>query len=92
MPVILCTIPETHNPKAPVKEPAREAINAGIRAFAAERENVKLCDVEKALLGSDGKFNEANFGQDKLHLAEPGYELWAAAIKPIFEQLQIKGE
>ena len=92
LPVILCTIPETHNPKAPVKEPSREAINAGIRGLASERENVELCDLEKALLGSDGKFNEANFGQDKLHLAAPGYELWAGALKPIFEQLQIKGE
>jgi lysophospholipase L1-like esterase len=90
LPVILCTVPETQNPKAPVKEPQRQAINAGIREQAAARENVELCDVEKAAADADGKFNPANFGPDKLHFGPAGYARWTAALQPIFEKLQIK--
>lgn len=91
LPIVVCTVPETQNPKAPVKEPQRQAINEGIRKLAEERDNVELCDLDKALL-TDGKFDEANFGADKLHLAAPGYARWSAALKPVLDQLNVKAE
>ena len=92
MPVILCTIPETHHATAPVKEPQRLAINEGISKLADERENVTLCDLAKALLGSGGSFDAGNFGPDKLHLGAAGYDCWAAALQPIFARAQGRSE
>jgi len=87
MPVILCTVPMTQNPKAPVKENDWKALNAGIRELAASRENVELCDLEKALLDAEGNFDPTNYRDDQLHLAAPGYEKWKAALKPLLEKV-----
>jgi lysophospholipase L1-like esterase len=44
-PLVLCTIPSSASPKAPVKPDARQAINEGIRKIASEHKSAHFCDL-----------------------------------------------
>ena len=54
MPVVLCSIPSSANPKAPVKPDDRKAMNEGIRKMAAEHKNTQFCDLFTATANADG--------------------------------------
>ena len=80
MPVVLCTVPPSANPKAPVRADDRQQLNAGIARIAQERENVSLCDVYTAFANPDGSPIREYLGSDVLHLIGPGYERWAQIL------------
>ena len=86
-PVILCTIPPSANPKAPVKEADRLALNARIKALAAGKPHVGLCDVYAAAANTDGTPRGELFVEDKLHFSTAGHQRVAEALKPIHEKL-----
>lgn len=90
MPVILCTIPPSANPKAPVKSEDRKAMNEGIKKLAAENKNAHFCDLYTALAKEDGSPIPEYFAEDKLHLSPAGHKKWAQLLMPIFEKLQLK--
>ena len=90
VPIVLCTLPPRDNPKAPMKPGAYDELNARIVKLAAGKERIVLVDLAKILATADGKFAAENFSEDRLHIAEPGYEKWAAAVKAAFEKLGIK--
>jgi lysophospholipase L1-like esterase len=90
MPVVLCTIPPSANPKAPIKAGDRTAMNQGIRKIASERKNTYFCDLFAATANEDGSPKLECFAPDKLHLASPGYAKWIELLTPIFEKLNLK--
>src|SRR5205823_5411876 len=45
MPVVLCSIPPSANPKAPVKPEDRQAMNEGIQKLASEHKDTRFCDL-----------------------------------------------
>ncbi len=90
VPIVLCTLPPRDNPKAPMKPGAFEDLNARIAKLAASRESIVLVDLAKLLAGPDGKFAAENFTEDRLHIAEAGYQKWTAAVQKAFDQLAIK--
>ncbi|OGV37134.1 MAG: hypothetical protein A2X48_04805 [Lentisphaerae bacterium GWF2_49_21] len=90
LPVVLCTTPPSANPKAPVKLSERQSLNAKILKYAEGRKNVAICDLYAVMANEDGTPKPEFFGEDKLHLAVPGYEKWTEMIKPVFEKLGIK--
>jgi len=89
LPVVLCTIPPSANPKAPVKANDRQAMNDGIRKMASEHKNTHFCDLYTAAANADGSPNPDYFVADKLHLSDAGHARWAELLTPIFEKLKL---
>ena len=89
MPVVLCSIPPSANPNAPVKPEARQAMNQGIRQQAGERKNTYFCDLYGSLANEDGSPRLEFYFDDKLHLNDAGHGRWAALLTPTIEQLKL---
>jgi len=90
LPVILCTLPPTDNPKAPVMQADRLAVNAGITALAQEDRHIGFCDVYRAMANADGSPNLDFFGPDKLHFSTTGHVKVAELIKPVLKNLNVE--
>lgn len=90
MPVVLCTIPSSANPKAPVKANDRTTINEGIQKLAAEHKNTRFCDLYTALANADGTPRLEYYANDKLHLNDAGHARWAELLTPIFDKIKLK--
>ena len=79
--VLTAMFPRRQNPEL---EPAIDRINQALQATASERRvtfvniNAKLVDQHGILLKT--------MSDDGLHLNEPAYEIWAAALKPTLYQ------
>lgn len=58
------------------------AANSLIRDYAAEDGRIEFLDVDKPMLGPDGKPREELFVKDGLHLSREGYDLWDRLIRP----------
>jgi lysophospholipase L1-like esterase len=89
-PVILCSIPPSANPKAPIKPESRQAMNEGIRKMAAAHKDTSFCDLYAALANPDGSPKLENYFEDKLHMNDAGHAKWAALLIPIFEKLKLQ--
>ena len=61
------------------------AANALIRKQCEVGEKMVFVDVDKPMLGEDGKPREELFVKDGLHLNEKGYAIWDALVKPHLE-------
>ncbi len=61
------------------------ATNALIRDDAARDPRLVFVDVEKPMLGPDGRPRPELFLPDGLHLNAKGYELWTALLRPHLE-------
>lgn len=90
MPVVLCTLPPSANPKAPVKQPDRLALNEKIKALAAGHKQVGLCDLYPAMATDEGLPKPEYFGEDKLHFVAAGHTEKARLLLPVFGTLNIK--
>ena len=87
LPIVLCTVAPSANPKAPMKPGAREDLNDRIRKLGKSTAHVEVLDLFALLAGPDGMPVPENFGPDKLHFAGPGYVKWAGALRPILDKL-----
>lgn len=56
--------------------------NALIRAEAEKAPHTVFIDVEKPMLGPDGKPRPELFQRDGLHLNDEGYKLWTSLVRP----------
>jgi lysophospholipase L1-like esterase len=65
--------------------PAIRKINERIAALADGR-RIRVVNINDQLADSTGRLLPG-VSSDGLHLDEPGYEIWAQALKPIFEEL-----
>jgi lysophospholipase L1-like esterase len=65
----------------------REA-NRLIREHVAEQKSDKLLflDIEKPMLGADGKPRADLLQADGLHLNKQGYELWTRLLRPLISE------
>ena len=89
MPIVLCTIPPSAHPKAPVKAESRKAMNEGIRKTASQGKNTHVCDLYAALAEADGSPKLEYFADDRLHMNAAGHAKWAELLTPIFEKLKL---
>ena len=89
--IVLCTLPPSNNPKAPVKVPEKQALNAKILKLAEGKANVAVCDLYAAMANAEGTpAKPEDFAADQLHLAAPGYAKWVELLKPAFEKLKVQ--
>ncbi|MCX7009818.1 MAG: GDSL-type esterase/lipase family protein [Kiritimatiellaeota bacterium] len=90
MPVVLCTIPPRDSKEAPAKPGAYPDLNGRIKKLGEGKANVVVLDLFTLLAQPDGKPIPDCFAKDHLHLAPPGYEKWAAVLRPMLEKLGVK--
>lgn len=90
MPIVLCTVPPRDSAAAPAKAGAYPDTNGRIAKLGAGKQNVAVLDLYTVLCNAEGKPELTNFAQDKLHLAAPGYEKWAEALRPVLAKLGVK--
>lgn len=67
--------------------PRMQAANALIRELCEKQPHLTFVDVATPLLNSDGQPRAELYLQDKLHLSEAGYEIWARIVTPVIEKL-----
>jgi lysophospholipase L1-like esterase len=87
-PVVLCSIPPSANPKAPVKASDRKAMNEGIAKIASERANTYFADLYAVLAKDDGSPKLEYYAADKLHMNDAGHKKWAELLEPIFAKVE----
>lgn len=90
LPIVLCTVAPRDNPTAPTKPGAHADLNARIAKLGAGKANLIVLDLVPPLGTSVSQPVLENFAADHLHLAEPGYQKWAAALRPVLERLGVK--
>ena len=90
MPVVLCSIPPSANPQAPVKADDRKAINEGLRKLAADRPTRRFCDLSAAMAAEDGSPKAEYFCDDKLHMNDLGHSKWSELLKPILNEMNVR--
>jgi lysophospholipase L1-like esterase len=66
--------------------PEIEKINANL-AKLADGKAVRYLNINDKLADKDGTLRDGMMMRDKLHPAEPGYQVWADALKPILREL-----
>jgi Lysophospholipase L1 and related esterases len=84
-PLILCTIPQSSQPDAPLKPGARERVNEGIKQIAAEDNSIIILDLDAAFQNLDGTQNLDYFAKDRLHLGPKGYDKWTELLTPLLQ-------
>lgn len=82
---VLCTVPPSANPKAPIREGELKALNAGLRSLAASDARVELVDLYAATIDADGQPDIRWFKDDRLHLNPAGYARWKEALTPVLK-------
>lgn len=82
VPVVLCTVPPSANPKAPVDEQQRRLLNEGLRQLAKDTKLVSIVDLYAATVTADGTPNLQYFNSDQLHLSAAGHARWKQALLP----------
>ena len=89
LPIILCTVPPRDASPYPTQPGAHSDLNTRLKQLAADR-NVTLLDLYTGMLTPDGAFEPRYYGQDRLHIAAPGYARWAELLRPAVARLGIK--
>jgi lysophospholipase L1-like esterase len=56
-----------------------------LREYDKQDSKMVLIDIEKQMLGSDGKPNPELFVPDGLHMTPKGYVIWTAATMPFLK-------
>jgi GH35 family endo-1,4-beta-xylanase/lysophospholipase L1-like esterase len=80
--IVTAVFPRTQNGEL---APAIRKINEHIAALA-DGKRIRFLNINDQLADSTGRLLP-EVSSDGLHLAESGYEIWAQALKPIFEEL-----
>ncbi len=65
--------------------PAIKEINFRLQSLANER-RIRFLNINSQLSDAEGRFLPGH-SSDGLHLEKPGYEVWAAALRPVFEEI-----
>ena len=90
IPVVLCSIPPSANPKAPYKVEDRTTMNEGLRKIASERKNTYFCDLYVAMANEDGSPKTEFFNADKVHMTDAAHTKWAELLRPILAELKLQ--
>jgi lysophospholipase L1-like esterase len=83
--LVLCTVPPSANPKAPIRESELQQLNAGMRALASSHQRVELVDLYAATIDANGQPDVRWFKADRLHLNPAGYARWKALLAPVLQ-------
>jgi lysophospholipase L1-like esterase len=82
VPVVLCTVPPSANPKAPVDEQQRRLLNQGLQQLGKDTKHVSVVDLYAATVTADGTPELQYFNPDQLHLSAAGQARWKQVLLP----------
>jgi lysophospholipase L1-like esterase len=82
VPVVLCTVPPSANPKAPVDEQQRRLLNQGLQQLGKDTKHVSVVDLYAATVTADGTPELQYFNPDQLHLSAAGHARWKQVLLP----------
>ncbi len=85
VPVMLCTVPPSANPKAPVDEQQRRLLNDGLRKIAQQTKHVSVVDLFAATATAQGAPDSRYFNSDQLHLSPAGHARWKQVLQPALQ-------
>jgi lysophospholipase L1-like esterase len=60
--------------------------NAMVKAYCAKEKHLVFMDIERQMLGPDGKPNPDLLIADGLHMTPAGYRIWTAALTPLLKE------
>ena len=60
--------------------------NAMVKAYCAKEKHLVFMDIERQMLGPDGKPNPDLLVADGLHMTPAGYRIWTAALTPLLKE------
>lgn len=63
--------------------PKMQRVNNGLAKRAQKTERICYIDIATPMLQADGTVDPNLFVSDGLHLNQSGYDVWAAAVKPV---------
>jgi lysophospholipase L1-like esterase/dienelactone hydrolase len=64
-------------------------VNALIKERFKDKESIVICDTYAVFVNGDTNLPKTGYTSDNIHPVEAGYQAWAAALKPIFQQLKL---
>ena len=83
--IALCGVPPGgKTPDHPHRAPLRD-LNRRLAAFADPDHEIFFIDLYDRMLNPDGTLSNAML-TDNVHLAEPGYRIWAELLQPYLEK------
>jgi lysophospholipase L1-like esterase len=88
-PIVLCTVPPSANPKAPIREGELKTLNAGLRALASNEPRIELVDLFAATVDANGHPDVRWFKDDRLHLNAAGYARWKEMLTPALQAVGV---
>ena len=63
--------------------PEMKKVNEAVGQWTQSEKRVFLVDVEKVMLGEDGKPRQELLQKDGLHMTEEGYAAWTKLVTPL---------
>lgn len=60
-------------------------VNGKIEEYCRGKQHLHFLDIDKPMLGSDGKPDPSLFLEDGLHMNETGYRIWSEMLMPLLE-------
>jgi lysophospholipase L1-like esterase len=61
------------------------AANAKVKDYTTKHPNLVFVDIEKQMLGPDGKPNPELLVEDGLHMTPAGYKIWNEKLRPLLK-------
>ncbi len=58
------------------------AANAAVAAICSKNDRLEFVDIDKPMIGDDGKPRKDLFVKDGLHLSDDGYVIWTNLVRP----------
>jgi len=59
--------------------------NAMVKAYCTKASRTRFLDIERQMLGADGKPNPELLVADGLHMTPAGYRIWTDALRPLLK-------
>ncbi|MCH2180556.1 MAG: GDSL-type esterase/lipase family protein [Mariniblastus sp.] len=66
--------------------PRMDATNGKIGQIASSQYNLRVADIVKPMLGSDGQPKPDLFARDGLHLSPKGYQIWTRVVSQLLKE------
>lgn len=81
--LLLCTVPSSANPKAPIDRSQLLLLNSEIRKLPSEYPGLRVVDLYAATVDKAGLPERRYFDGDRLHLSRDGYQRWKETLTPV---------
>jgi lysophospholipase L1-like esterase len=88
--LLLCTVPSSANPVAPIDRSQLLLLNAELRNMASEYPGLHVVDLYAATVDKNGLPTRRFFDADRLHLSRDGYERWKETLTPVMQSAGLR--